>query len=227
MQLVEILGTGSGSLSHAIIRSIKPSGHLHTFDFHEVRCNLARDEFKSHGLENYVTVRHRDVCELGFTDELNKVADAVFLDLPMPWKAIPHAIKTFKNSGGRICTFSPCIEQVQKSCQTLNDLGFIDIKTIEVLRTTYNVTTRAVNSLKLDYLKYPKKEEEEKDDDEESNDEPKAKKSKKVKKFVESKEVRKILTALPTETQPGHTGYLTFATWLPTWIKRQQENDVQ
>lgn len=29
-------GTGSGSLSHAILRSIGPTGHLYTCDFHQV-----------------------------------------------------------------------------------------------------------------------------------------------------------------------------------------------
>lgn len=49
-------GTGSGSLSHSFLRAIKPLGHLHTFDFHEQRCDIARQEFTSHGLGDYVTV---------------------------------------------------------------------------------------------------------------------------------------------------------------------------
>lgn len=50
-------GTGSGSLSHSFLRAVKPLGHLHTFDFHEQRCDIAREEFKSHGLADFVTVR--------------------------------------------------------------------------------------------------------------------------------------------------------------------------
>lgn len=49
-------GTGSGSLSHSFLRAIKPLGHLHTFDFHEQRCDIAREEFKTHGLADFVTV---------------------------------------------------------------------------------------------------------------------------------------------------------------------------
>lgn len=49
-------GTGSGSLSHAFLRAVKPSGHLHTFDFHEQRCAIAREEFQKHGIGEWVTV---------------------------------------------------------------------------------------------------------------------------------------------------------------------------
>lgn len=92
-------GTGSGSLSHAILRAIKPHGHLHTFDFHEVRTQQAREEFKNHGLTDFVTCYHRDVCALGFTDQLIGKADAVFLDLPLPHLALPHAKNALKESG--------------------------------------------------------------------------------------------------------------------------------
>lgn len=92
-------GTGSGSLSHAFLRAIRPSGHLHTFDFHQQRCEQAREEFEYHGLGDSVTVYHRDVCALGFTDELNGKADAVFLDLPAPQNAVPFALKSLKETG--------------------------------------------------------------------------------------------------------------------------------
>lgn len=68
------------------------------------------EEFSRHGFGERVSVTHRDVCEDGFGAE--GVADAVFLDLPKPWEALPHAVTAMKMSGGRICSFSPCIEQV-------------------------------------------------------------------------------------------------------------------
>ena len=39
-------------------------------------------------------MRQRDVCQDGF--ELEKIANAAFLDLPHPWEAIPHAKKSLK-----------------------------------------------------------------------------------------------------------------------------------
>ena len=55
---------------------------------------MARKEFERHKLGDLVTVKQRDVCQNGF--DLENVADAVFLDLPHPWDAIPHAKRGLK-----------------------------------------------------------------------------------------------------------------------------------
>lgn len=60
----------------------------------------------------------RDIQGEGFPDEFTGSADAVFLDLPQPWLAIPSAAKMLKQDG-TLCSFSPCIEQVQRSCEVL------------------------------------------------------------------------------------------------------------
>lgn len=92
-------GTGSGSLTHALARTVYPDGHVHSFDFHENRVSVAEIEFKTHGLSPVVTVRQRDVCRDGYGESMNDVADAVFLDLPLPWEAVPHAVKAIKKNG--------------------------------------------------------------------------------------------------------------------------------
>ncbi|KAK3715499.1 hypothetical protein QZH41_011448, partial [Actinostola sp. cb2023] len=115
-------GTGSASMSHALIRTVAPTGHLYTFEFHKDRCEQARKEFKDHKVDHLVTINHRDVLKEGF--QLDSIADAVFLDLPCPWDAISTSKQAIKISGGRICSFSPCIEQVQKTCETMTEHGF-------------------------------------------------------------------------------------------------------
>ena len=42
-------GTGSGSLTHALARAVAPTGHVHTFEFHQDRCATAENEFVRHG----------------------------------------------------------------------------------------------------------------------------------------------------------------------------------
>ncbi|CAH7669338.1 tRNA methyltransferase complex subunit Cpd1 [Phakopsora pachyrhizi] len=147
-------GTGSGSFSHSIARTIGCKGKLFSFEFHEERYEKARSEFKSHGLLSNVggpiRLEHRNVIKNGFgslKDEFegtgsfkkkNNLADSVFLDLPAPWDALEDAKRVMNRSQiSRICCFSPCIEQVQKTCQTLQSLGFSEIVMFETLLRTH------------------------------------------------------------------------------------------
>lgn len=84
-------------MSHAIIRTIAPTGHLHTVEFHQQRAERAREEFQEHRVGRWVTVLNQDVCRSGFG--VSHVADAVFLDIPSPWEAVGHAWDALKVEG--------------------------------------------------------------------------------------------------------------------------------
>lgn len=187
-------------MSHYFLRSISSKGHLYTFDFHENRVIQAREEFEEHGFGKFVTVQHRDVCSEGFTEELNSKADAIFLDLPAPYKAIEHVIKALKPSGSRFCSFSPCIEQVQQTCLELEKHGFLEIQTVEILQTEHIVKEKHIPIIDLSFVKNKRDENEEKV----------------IKKDDKKAQLptRKVLTTINTPIQPGHTGFLTFATYL-------------
>lgn len=196
-------GTGSGSLSHSIIGTVAPSGHLHTFDFHQERADKAREEFTEHGFsDQVVTVRHRDVCSEGF--DLEGLADAVFLDLPHPWEVISHAKLAMKRVGGRICSFSPCIEQVQKTCVELKKCGFTEVSTLECLNREFQVRkiTLPVFDPDMDPLGNIREDRKRKMETDKGTEEEGEKKEKEA----------KFLTGVPLTNMPGHTGYLTFAT---------------
>lgn len=181
-------GTGSGSLSHAILRTIAPSGHLHTVEFHQQRAEKVQEEFQEHRVERLVTVRNQDVCKEGFG--VTGVADAVFLDIPSPWEAVGHAKAAMKKRGGRLCSFSPCIEQVQRTCEALADRGFQEISTLEVLLRVHDV--RTVSLPLPDFGRDPNASEEEEQD--------------------ATLTSLSLKTTTPPREMPGHTGYLTFAT---------------
>ncbi|XP_022665100.1 tRNA (adenine(58)-N(1))-methyltransferase catalytic subunit TRMT61A-like isoform X1 [Varroa destructor] len=251
-------GTGSGSMTHSLARAVAPHGKVYTFDFHLVRSEMAQKEFSSHGLNDIVICAHRDVCTDGFG--LTGVADAVFLDLPHPWLAVHHAIQALKDTGGRICSFSPCIEQVQKTCDRLRELRCVELTTMECLERPYEV--KKVHFVKQNIgaerhrigseyfvtgaskkdeaieereekvvvdegdspssCEVSEKRADEKRDDPEDEDE--ASKAKIARSSIEGEVQRgqkkplppgeSRLCAIPSIRIPGHTGYLTFATYL-------------
>jgi tRNA (adenine57-N1/adenine58-N1)-methyltransferase len=126
-------GTGSGALSHCIMRSIAPKGMLHTYEFNAKRAETAREEFASNGLSHISRVHHKDVCGKhgpGGFDRPQASVDAIVLDLPEPWLAVPHAAYCIKKNA-RLVSYSPCIEQSQKTIEALNRHGFHSIKTME------------------------------------------------------------------------------------------------
>eukprot|EP00095_Tigriopus_kingsejongensis_P004500 snap_masked-scaffold427_size174323-processed-gene-0.1 protein:Tk04500 transcript:snap_masked-scaffold427_size174323-processed-gene-0.1-mRNA-1 annotation:"hypothetical protein DAPPUDRAFT_306325" len=195
-------GTGSGSLSHSFIRTIAPHGHLHTYDYHAARVETARAEFDTHHVGPLVTATHRDVCAEGFG--LEGVADAVFLDLPHPWTAVPHASRALKASGGRICSFSPCIEQVQKTAQALRSAGFTELTTLECLLREFQV--RKISMPEFDPDKPPRSEGQRPETDQNGSTTTPAAPSYQCPE-------KSFVTGVPLLKMPGHTGYLTFATW--------------
>ncbi|KAI8541457.1 hypothetical protein RHMOL_Rhmol08G0062200 [Rhododendron molle] len=192
-------GTGSGSLTTSLARAVAPTGHVYTFDFHEQRAVSAREDFERTGLSSLVTVGVRDIQGDGFPDDFCGKADSVFLDLPQPWLAIPSAGKMLKQDG-ILCSFSPCIEQVSRSCETLR-ANFTDIRTFEVLLRPYEVKEGKMESCQAD-----------KRGSIGSLSRKRRQRSSEV--GSNGREVSNSPTTIMARPSPeakGHTGYLTFA----------------
>lgn len=152
-------GAGSGSFTHAAARAVfngyptdqPPSkkrrlGKVYSFEFHAQRVQKVQEEIKQHGLDGIVDVTHRDVYNDGFllgdpkTGRSPK-ANAIFLDLPAPWLAIKHLVRNppsgsesplDPSSPVHICTFSPCLEQAQRTISTLRQYSWLSISMVEV-----------------------------------------------------------------------------------------------
>ncbi|KAF4120763.1 tRNA (adenine57-N1/adenine58-N1)-methyltransferase catalytic subunit [Geosmithia morbida] len=161
-------GAGSGSFTHASARAVysgypsgeETKGKVFSFEFNEARFEKMREEVTGHGLDGIVAVAHRDVYTDGFLadggDSPN--ATAVFLDLPAPWKALHHLLRKGQpdapgfvspldpNKTVRICTFSPCIEQVMQTVTELRRLGWTDVDMVEVANKRINVVRDRVGA---------------------------------------------------------------------------------
>ena len=155
-------GSGSGSFTHAAARAVfsgypgdlangdslsTPTnyGKVYSYEYHSERHDKVRKEMEVHGLSSIVTASHHDVYKDGFllshsdpeTPSKSPAASSIFLDLPAPWSALPHLTRTDPSPLDpslpvSLCTFSPCIEQVQKTVSHLRRYNWIDIETVEV-----------------------------------------------------------------------------------------------
>jgi len=196
-------GTGSGSLTTSLSRAVGPEGLVRTFEFHKERAEAAEAEFKDNALAN-VRVTHRNIERDGFPEELQSTADAVFLDLPGPWKVVPSAAACLKPDGC-FCSFSPCIEQVQQTCAALAESGFRDIRTEEILLRYYKVSKQ---SFVMDADCF----------DSVTRKSAKAgegaagrKRARGEEQEAPAAETETAVVCQPEESARGHTGYLTFA----------------
>ncbi|KAI4281902.1 MAG: hypothetical protein L6R35_005528 [Caloplaca aegaea] len=118
------------------------TGRIWSFEFHEPRAHKLQEEIRNHSLSGIVTVTHRDVYENGFTladtaPQPSIKASAVFLDLPAPWLALKHLTRAPSSplnpsTATHLCTFSPCIEQVQRTVSSLRSFGWLDIEMVEI-----------------------------------------------------------------------------------------------
>lgn len=206
--LVAEAGTGSGSMTHSLARNVHPHGRVYTFDFHQKRVLEAADEFQRHGLGNIVVCECRDVCADGFPESLTGRLDAIFLDLPHPWSCIQFAKKSLK-SGGRLCCFSPCMEQVQKTHTSLRENLLLDVATFECLLRPFE-TVRNVTLKQLSFGNGAQKEVTEQQDEEMDA-------STEADEYSCNSDDKKPLSpdyivSFPSASIAGHTGFLTFAT---------------
>ncbi|KAL8427388.1 hypothetical protein Efla_006419 [Eimeria flavescens] len=146
-------GTGSGSLSYALAAALRPHGHLFTFEFHRQRWMEAKSADRNLHAAAAATAAATAAAATTATAaataataaaeacrllDVCLTADGVFLDLPSPWLAVPHAFRALKG-GGRLVTFSPCIEQLQKTLSAAEALRFQDFQAFEILAKPWGV----------------------------------------------------------------------------------------
>lgn len=114
--------------------------------------------------------------------------------------AYHYADNTASVVGGRFCSFSPCIEQVQNTCLKLTDLEFTEIKTVECLLRQFDIRTCTISKPDMGPLE----------------DLSYVKKSGGIPGLLTREDNSYICkSAVPPTQQPGHTGFLTFATLYP------------
>ncbi|MBC7120408.1 MAG: tRNA (adenine-N1)-methyltransferase [Candidatus Methanosuratus sp.] len=127
-------GTGSGSLTSYLAMHAQPDGIVFTYEMREEFQRVARRNLEKMGVIEKVVMKLRDINE--GIDE--KDVDAVVLDMATPWQVVGLAKDALK-MGGRLVSFSPTINQVEKTVEEMRGKGFLAVKTLELLMRTYKV----------------------------------------------------------------------------------------
>ncbi|KEG04282.1 tRNA (adenine(58)-N(1))-methyltransferase catalytic subunit TRM61, putative [Plasmodium vinckei vinckei] len=130
-------GTGTGCLTYSLANCVLPHGVVHTFEYNEERYTEVKKEFEDfEDVINNIKFYHKDIINYNFEDFENNEIDAIFLDMPNPWLCVEKAKNVLKERGAFVI-FLPCIEQVYKIIETLEEHNFCDIATYELINNSW------------------------------------------------------------------------------------------
>ncbi len=132
-------GVGSGALSMAMLRAgAEIVGY-------ELREDFAARATKNVGsfLGQAALARYQVELRDSYEGIDHRGFDRVALDIPEPWRVIPHVPAALR-PGGLFVSYSPSITQVVKVNEALRRADFGEISTTEVLNRTWHIEGQSV-----------------------------------------------------------------------------------
>ncbi|HEX4835460.1 MAG TPA: tRNA (adenine-N1)-methyltransferase [bacterium] len=136
-------GTGSGALTMALLRAVGPGGRVISYELREEFARTAeRNIHRFLGPTESLVPRRRDIYEGVLPEDLP--LDRIILDVPEPWRAVPHATHAL-SPGGIFLAYVPTVPQAVEATEGLRASGtFALIDTVEVLVRPWNIDGRSV-----------------------------------------------------------------------------------
>lgn len=121
-------GAGCGMLAAFLARTSK---QVTSYDNNDTHLDIARRNMELLGVK--CKLKKKDIY--AGIDE--KKLDVITLDLPEPWRVLPHAEKTLK-SGGTLVAFLPHISQVEQLVTAAKE-KYVVVKVCEVIEREWIV----------------------------------------------------------------------------------------
>ncbi len=126
-------GTGSGGLTLALARFVRPNGRIYTYEERDDMLELARKNLERASALDVVELKQRDI-RAGF-DERN--VDALFLDVREPWLFLAQARAALKG-GGFFGSLVPTTNQISALLEEMETHGgWTEIEVMEILQRYY------------------------------------------------------------------------------------------
>jgi tRNA (adenine57-N1/adenine58-N1)-methyltransferase len=134
-------GCGSGALTCILGNYVRPDGYVFSYDIRKKSLKRAQSNVLKAKLQDFISIQYGDIL----TDDLGQTnVDSVVLDMPQPWRAI-EKIKDYLKLSGTLVSFSPTIEQVKKTSSALQENGFYEINTYELIKRKFQVKENATH----------------------------------------------------------------------------------
>jgi len=123
-------GTGSGGLTLALARAIRPDGRLYSYEMRPDILSVARKNLDTLGLAEGIEFKLKDIAE--GLDESD--VDAVFLDVRRPWEYLPQVVGALKDSGffGAIVPTTNQVSALVRGLEAEQTFGHIEVEEILV-----------------------------------------------------------------------------------------------
>ena len=137
-------GTGSGSLTLALLRAVGEEGRVVSYEVREDHHARAVENIDGWyeglgGKPENLELRMGDV----FDEIPERDVDRLILDLPEPWRAVGTSTEAL-TPGGVMCCYLPTVPQVSQTVEAMREGGFGVIETFEGLLRTWNVEGASV-----------------------------------------------------------------------------------
>lgn len=140
-------GVGSGALTMALLRAVGDRGCVVSYEIREDFASTATrniERFMGKVPNHFLQIRDAyEGIEVG-EGVSSWMFDRVVLDLPEPWRVVPHAARALR-SGGLYLSYVPTVPQVMQTVQALEQSRvFTMVQNFETLLRTWNIKGRSV-----------------------------------------------------------------------------------
>jgi tRNA (adenine57-N1/adenine58-N1)-methyltransferase catalytic subunit len=135
-------GVGSGAMTLALLRAVGDKGLVIGYELRADFIELALSNVHTFagGQAGNLLLRERDIYSGLVDDEL----DRVVLDLPEPWRVLPHLPGALR-PGGWVAAYTPSIIQASQFVDTARESRrYVQIETNEVLLRGWHIQGQAV-----------------------------------------------------------------------------------
>lgn len=135
-------GIGSGAATMSLAWAVGPTGKVVAQELREEFADWAKANLERAGLAGRLVTAIGDLTQ-GLAPGVAEAGpfQAVLLDQPEPWLALPNVVPVLA-AGARVACYTPQVSQMEQAARTLAALGFAQVRCLELIERGWEVKER-------------------------------------------------------------------------------------